>query len=92
MATERLNLRVYIAVSLQKKKKKKKKIKIKSEMLICSLPNINFCPIKKKKKKKKKKIIVYHDNRKTKFSTNILKSQHLRIYKADKAETFQKYP
>ena len=50
-----------------------------SKMLIGRLPNINFL------------FIGCHGKRKTKRSRNILKSQHLRNYKGDKVETFQKY-
>ena len=52
-------------------------------MFIGPVPNIIFLS-------KPKNFIGYHGNRKTKFFKNILKSQHLRSYNGDKAETFQK--
>ena len=40
---------------------------------------------------KPKNFISCHGNRKTKFSKNVLKSQHLRSYNGNKAKTFQKF-
>ena len=52
-------------------------------MLIGPLPNINFLS-------KPKNVIGCHGTEILNFLKNILKSQHLRSYKDDKAETFQK--
>ena len=77
----------YLIADLKKKKNKKKQTKKKKNILkwLSSGPlsNIHFLS-------KPHNFVGCHGNRKTKVSKNVIKSQLLKSYKSDKAETFQK--